>query len=83
MIDLTKVGDVIVDSGRVAIVDACHVFDEQHHLGTIGKTNGGDGTYPVFRFTQDGIEYLAVQLTNVVVAEVKRRWQAEIDAKQN
>jgi hypothetical protein len=68
---LEEVGEVVVETGRVAIVDSCYAdriserdLDERAAKCVIQETTLGDGIYPVFKFTgDDGHEYLAVRLS--------------------
>ena len=64
------VGQVLVETGRIAIVDPCHaknIARAERGLESgmlhIQPTELGDGFYPIFRFTEGGHEYLAVRLT--------------------
>lgn len=79
MIELKQVGEVAVDSGRIAIVDACRVDGEHEDTGHIHKMEC-DGGFPVFTFTYEGKEFLAVQLNTELAEasrEAKRMWKAK------
>jgi hypothetical protein len=71
--ELKQVGQVAIDSGRIAIADAVHVDDMDLPEGCVYKqeTSQGDGLFPVFTFTELGHEYLAVRITTFTAAEFK------------
>lgn len=70
--EMKQVGQVLIDSGRIAIVDSGHIqVDLPANCVHDQFTPQGDGVFPVFTFTEQGHEYLAVRLTTFTAAELK------------
>lgn len=71
--ELKQVGQVAIDSGRIAIADPIHLEDDQLPEGCVYEHHApqGDGLFPVYTFTELGHEYLAVRITSFTNAEWK------------
>ena len=71
--EMKQVGQVAIDSGRIAIVDAMHIEDADLPSDCVYSQDmpHGDGIFPVYTFTELGHQYLAVPITSFTAAELK------------